>query len=50
MTTKLLDVENLTMKFGGLVAIDDLSFSAAKDQIHQLLGLMEPEKQPSLIA
>ena len=38
MTTKLLDVENLTMKFGGLVAIDDLSFSAAKDQITSIIG------------
>ena len=30
MSEKLLDVENLTMKFGGLVAIDDLTFSASK--------------------
>ena len=33
MNSKLLDVENLTMKFGGLLAIDDLTFSANKDQI-----------------
>ena len=33
MSDKLLDVENLTMKFGGLLAIDDLTFSAKKDQI-----------------
>ena len=38
MTDKLLDVENLTMKFGGLVAIDNLSFSAAKDQITSIIG------------
>ena len=38
MTAKLLDVENLTMKFGGLLAIDDLSFSAAKDQITSIIG------------
>ena len=38
MTQRLLDVENLTMKFGGLVAIDDLSFSAAKDQITSIIG------------
>ena len=38
MTEKLLDVENLTMKFGGLVAIDNLSFSAAKDQITSIIG------------
>ncbi len=39
MTVKLLDVENLTMKFGGLVAIDNLSFSAAKDQITSIMDL-----------
>ena len=50
MTTNLLDVENLTMKFGGLVAIDDLSFQRLKIKLHQLLGLMELEKQPYLIA
>ena len=26
------------MKFGGLVAIDNLSFSAAKDQITSIIG------------
>ena len=26
MSNTLLDVQNLTMKFGGLVAIDDLTF------------------------
>ena len=38
MSDKLLDVENLTMKFGGLVAIDDLTFSAKKDQITSIIG------------
>ena len=38
MTQKLLDVENLTMRFGGLLAIDDLSFSASKDQITSIIG------------
>ncbi|MGB1989874.1 MAG: LPS export ABC transporter ATP-binding protein, partial [Cycloclasticus pugetii] len=33
-----LDVENLTMKFGGLVAIDNLSFSADKDKITSIIG------------
>ena len=28
--SNLLSVEKLTMKFGGLVAIDDLSFDASK--------------------
>ena len=27
MSDTLLDVQNLTMKFGGLIAIDDLTFS-----------------------
>ena len=38
MSNTLLDVQNLTMKFGGLVAIDDLSFSAKKDQITSIIG------------
>ena len=38
MSEKLLSVENLTMKFGGLIAIDDLSFSAKKDQITSIIG------------
>ena len=31
--SNLLSVENLTMKFGGLTAIDDLSFDAKNNQI-----------------
>ena len=38
MSNTLLDVQNLTMKFGGLVAIDDLSFSAKKVQITSIIG------------
>ena len=38
MSDKLLDVENLTMKFGGLIAIDNLSFSAEKDKITSIIG------------
>ena len=38
MNSKLLNVENLTMKFGGLLAIDDLTFSANKDQITSIIG------------
>ena len=33
MNEQLLVVNNLTMKFGGLIAIDNLSFSANKNQI-----------------
>ncbi len=38
MSEKLLDVQNLTMKFGGLLAIDDLTFSAKKDHITSIIG------------
>ena len=38
MSNNLLDVQNLTMKFGGLIAIDDLSFSAKKDHITSNIG------------
>ena len=34
----LLNVEHLTMRFGGLVAIDDLSFTAATRQITAIIG------------
>ena len=34
----LLQVEHLTMRFGGLVAIDDLSFNAAQRHITALIG------------
>jgi branched-chain amino acid transport system ATP-binding protein len=34
----LLSVEHLTMRFGGLVAIDDLSFSAARGDITAIIG------------
>ncbi|MCW8908438.1 MAG: ABC transporter ATP-binding protein, partial [Sedimenticola sp.] len=29
----LLTIEHLTMRFGGLVAIDDVSFAAGKEEI-----------------
>ena len=38
MRDNLLDVENLSMRFGGLLAIDDLSFSAKKDHITSIIG------------
>ena len=34
----LLSVEHLTMRFGGLVAVDDLSFTARKGDITALIG------------
>ena len=34
----LLDVEHLSMRFGGLVAIDDLSFAAARGEITAIIG------------
>jgi branched-chain amino acid transport system ATP-binding protein len=38
MTESLLTVEHLTMRFGGLVAIDDLSFTAQDGQITAIIG------------
>jgi len=38
MNKNLLEVENLTMKFGGLTAIDDLSFSAKDNEITSIIG------------
>jgi branched-chain amino acid transport system ATP-binding protein len=36
--TTLLSVEHLTMRFGGLIAIDDISFEAADKQITAIIG------------
>ena len=38
MTQPLIDVEHLTMRFGGLVAIDDVSFSARPREITAIIG------------
>jgi branched-chain amino acid transport system ATP-binding protein len=38
MSETLLDVANLTMRFGGLTAIDDLSFSARRGHITSIIG------------
>ena len=38
MSKSLLKVENLTMKFGGLTAIDNLSFSANNNEITSIIG------------
>jgi branched-chain amino acid transport system ATP-binding protein len=38
MAPPLLTVEHLTMRFGGLVAINDLSFTAARGEITALIG------------
>lgn len=38
LVAPLLTVEHLTMRFGGLVAIDDLSFEAADGEITAIIG------------
>ena len=38
MSAPLLTVEHLTMRFGGLVAVDDVSFAAADRQITAIIG------------
>ena len=35
---KILEINHLTMKFGGLIAIDDVSFSVEKNAITSLIG------------
>ena len=37
-TQPLLKVEHLTMRFGGLVAVNDLSFDVQKGNITALIG------------
>jgi branched-chain amino acid transport system ATP-binding protein len=38
MADRLLKVEHLTMRFGGLIAVDDLSFEARQGEITALIG------------
>ncbi|WP_371225823.1 ABC transporter ATP-binding protein [Roseovarius sp. 2305UL8-3] len=38
MTAPLLQIKDLTMRFGGLVAVDGLSFNVEKGTIHGLIG------------
>ncbi len=38
MSTPVLTVEHMTMRFGGLVAVDDLSFTAGRRQITSIIG------------
>ena len=38
MTRPLLDVEHVTMRFGGLFAVNDLSFSAEARAITAIIG------------
>jgi len=38
MSTPILEVRNLTMRFGGLLAVDALNFKVAKGSIHGLIG------------
>ena len=35
---KVFEIENLTRRFGGLVAVDNVSFSMDKHTIHSLIG------------
>ena len=38
LTDPILTVEHLTMRFGGLVAINDLSFAVGRGDITALIG------------
>ncbi|MCS6877212.1 MAG: ATP-binding cassette domain-containing protein [Geminicoccaceae bacterium] len=38
MKTPILEVDHLTMRFGGLVAVDDLSFTAFKEDVTAIIG------------
>ena len=38
MTDKILSVEHLTMRFGGIIAVNDLSFTAERGKITALIG------------
>ena len=41
MSDCVLKVENITMQFGGVVAVNNLSLEVNKGEIFGMLGLME---------
>ena len=43
----LLDIKNVTMRFGSLVANDHVSLSCGYGSVISLLGKIVPEKPPS---
>lgn len=45
MKDNVLHVENVTMQFGGVVAVNNLSLDINKDEIVALIGPNGPEKQ-----
>lgn len=50
MTPPILSVENLRMEFGGLVAVDGVSFDLYPEQIASLIGPNGAGKPPCLTA
>ncbi|MCS6779499.1 MAG: ATP-binding cassette domain-containing protein [Geminicoccaceae bacterium] len=38
MKTPILEIQHLTMRFGGLVAVDDLSFTAYREDVTAIIG------------
>ena len=38
MSTPMLTISNLVMRFGGITALNDVSFSLAQGQITSLIG------------
>ena len=46
MSENVLTIENATMQFGGVVAVDNLNLKVDKDQIVSLIGPQVPARPP----
>ena len=42
----ILELQNISKSFPGVKALDHVSFSVEKGQVHVLVGEMAPESQP----
>ncbi len=48
-TENVLKVENITMQFGGVIAVDNMNLEINKGEIVSLIGLTEPVRpRPSM--
>ena len=45
----MIQVQGLTRKYGGALAIDDLSFTARPGQVTALIGLNEAGSRPRCV-
>jgi branched-chain amino acid transport system ATP-binding protein len=48
--TPLIEVQNVSVRFGGVRALSDVSFGVPEGLISAIIGLTEPARRPSSTA